>query len=245
MREGAQGTVIGARTSALVTTGGVVLEFSAVTQTFRSSPWQPARVALDHFSLRVGAGQMVAILGANGSGKSTALRIAAGLLRASSGECRRWGAGNPDDQAYRKIGYVPDLVAIPGFLSVGEALVAAARLSGVKTLRHATVVEALVDRVGLRVRLEHAVADLSRGQAQRLGLAVALLGEPELLLLDEPLSALDDEGAARMVALLAGLRDEGRTVLLTAHRSPELRACCDRLVRLDRGRMVEAWNHGA
>ncbi len=237
--------MIGARTLPAATTGGVVLEFSAVTRTFRSSLWQSARVALDDFSLGVGAGQVVAILGANGSGKSTALRIAAGLLRASSGECRRWGMSNPDGQTYRRIGYVPDFVAIPGFLSVGETLAAAARLGGRVSLSYAPVLRALVDRVGLRVRWGQAVADLSRGQAQRLGLAVALLGEPELLLLDEPLSALDDDGAARMLALLADLRAEGRTVLLTAHRSPELRACCDRLVWLERGRIVEVWSRGA
>lgn len=245
MRGQAQWTGTGPSSQSPSAAGGVVLEFVAVTQTYRRSLWQSAHVALDHFSLRVAARQMVAILGANGSGKSTALRIAAGLLRVSSGECRRWGLVGSKSKVYDKIGYVPDVVAMPGFLSVGATLVASARLGGRGDCYPPAVVRALLDRVGLCARLEQSVADLSRGQAQRLGLAVALLGEPELLLLDEPLSALDDEGGARMVELLSGLRDEGRTVLLTAHRSPELRACCDRLVWLDQGRIVAEWSRGA
>jgi ABC-2 type transport system ATP-binding protein len=135
----------------------------------------------------------------------------------------------------RKIGYVPDVCALPGFLTVGEVLSVAARLGG---LGRVAEPDALM-RVGLEGKAGHPVAGLSRGQAQRLGLAVALLRAPELLILDEPLSPLDDEGAARMVALLAELRASGCTVLLTAHRSPELTPLCDRMVWLADGRVVE------
>ena len=212
-----------------------VVEFVAVTRSYRLTPWTLERPALERFSLRVAAGQMVAILGANGSGKSTALRIAAGLLRPTAGTCRLWGSERPDPTMNRKIGYVPDVCDLPGFLTVGEVLSVAARLGGLGRVAEPDALK----RVGLEGKAGHPVAGLSRGQAQRLGLAVALLRAPELLILDEPLSPLDDEGAARMVALLAELRASGCTVLLTAHRSPELTPLCDRMVWLADGRVVE------
>ena len=107
-----------------------MVEFVAVTRSYRLTPWTLARPALERFSLRVAAGQMVAILGANGSGKSTALRIAAGLLRPTAGTCRLWGSERPDPAMNRKIGYVPDVCDLPGFLTVGEVLSVAARLGG-------------------------------------------------------------------------------------------------------------------
>jgi len=216
-----------------------VLEFVAVTRSFRRSPWGRPRVALDAFSLRVPAGRVVAILGANGSGKSTALRIAAGLLRASAGCCRLWGNAAPNRNEYSRIRYVPDVCGLPGFLSVRGVLGVVARLDGGRGAPDARAAEALLARVGLAGREDQRVDELSRGQTQRLGLAAALVGEPDLLLLDEPLSALDDDGACRMVGLLAALRAEGRTVLLTAHRSPELRDLCDGMVWLREGRVAE------
>jgi len=216
-----------------------VVEFAVVTRSYRRVPWTPAKPALADFSLRVATGQMVAILGANGSGKSTALRIAAGLLRPTAGVCRLWGRARPGPDLYRKIGYVPDVCALPGFLTVGEVLAVAARLGVGRCADGWGGARDILVRVGLDGRERDRVAGLSRGQTQRLGLAVALQQEPDLLLLDEPLSALDDDGAARMVGLLAALRDEGRTVLLTAHRSPELAQVCDRVVRLRDGRVVE------
>lgn len=217
----------------------MVLEFAAVTRTFRSSPWERMRLALDGFSLHVPPGRVVAILGANGSGKSTALRIAAGLLRPSAGSCRLWGKDAPAGAEYSRVGYVPDVCGLPGFLSVRGVLGVMARLGGDRGGADTEAVRALLDRVGLAGRDDQRVAELSRGQTQRLGLAAALLGAPDLLLLDEPLSALDDGGARRMVGLLAELRKEGRTLLLTAHRSPELEDLCDRMVWLREGRVVE------
>ncbi len=216
-----------------------MVELVAVTRSYRLTPWSPGRPALECFSLRIAAGQMVAILGANGSGKSTALRIAAGLLRPTAGVCRLWGSERPDLTMNRKIGYVPDVCALPGFLTVGEVLSVAARLGGLGRVAELDVAPDALTRVGLEGKAGHPVAGLSRGQAQRLGLAVALLRAPELLILDEPLSPLDDGGAARMVALLAELRADGCTVLLTAHRSPELTPHCDRMVWLADGRQVE------
>ena len=222
-----------------------VVEFAAVTRSFRRTPWTPARPALEDFSLRVEAGQIVAILGANGSGKSTALRIAAGLLQPTAGECRLWSHAHPGPDVYQKIGYVPDVCSLPGFLRVGEVLAVAARLGGGRCPDESAAARGILVRVGLGGREQDRVAGLSRGQTQRLGLAVALRREPDLLILDEPLSALDDEGAARVVALLAALRDEGCAVLLTAHRSPELAGLCDRMVRLRDGRLVEDRTRGS
>ena len=216
-----------------------VMEFAGVGRSYRRAPWSPARRALDDFSLRVGAGEVVAILGANGSGKSTALRIAAGLLRPTAGVCRLWGCARPASSLYRKVGYVPDVCSLPGFLTVGEVLSIAARLGEARRAVGLGFTTDALARVGLAGRGGDPVAGLSRGQAQRLGLAVVLLRAPELLLLDEPLSPLDDEGAARMVALLVELRKDGCTVLLTAHRSPELAGLCDRMVWLADGRTMD------
>jgi heme exporter protein A len=194
---------------------------------------------LRRLDLEVARGECVAVLGANGAGKSTLLRTLAGLLRPDAGTAEVLGGTLPADAALRRrIGYLGHETSLYRDLDARENLEYYARLFGVAGSR----VPELIAEVGLeRVGSRH-VAAYSRGMQQRLGLARALLHEPELVLLDEPLTGLDPDGAAVFARMLARLRSAGTTVLMATHDIARALESATRAVILDRGRV--AWDSG-
>jgi heme exporter protein A len=192
--------------------------------------------ALRDVTLRVGWGARVAVLGPNGAGKSTLLRIFATLLRPTSGELRLAGLSPRRDRALirRRIGVVAHQTFLFGALTALENLLFYARLYGVPQPRQRAA-QAL-DRVGLADRAGTQARVLSRGMQQRLALARALLHDPDLLLLDEPDTGLDQDGLALLAEIIAERPD--RAVVLTTHHVEWALALCERAVALDRGRVV-------
>lgn len=192
---------------------------------------RPILRALD---LHVARGEAVALVGPNGAGKTTALKAIAGLV-AYRGKVEIGGKDLARDPVGAKglFGYMPQ---VPRFLeeTARGALALVASLRGTDP----RAVDGLIARVGLAGHERRRVADFSTGMRQRLSLAAALLGDPAVLLLDEPTASLDLRGQAEFVALLRGLEEEGRTVLLTSHRVEEVRALASRVVVLDEGRVV-------
>jgi len=192
------------------------------------------RAALLDVDLEVGTGEVFGVLGPNGAGKTTLLRILVGLMRPSSGAATIAGmpAGSP--QALSSVGMLIEAPAAYPYLSGRDNLRVFARHARVERAQ----VEAALRAVELSDRADDRVSTYSLGMKQRLGVAIALLKEPEVLVLDEPTNGLDPAGIADMRALLRQLGREGRTVIVSSHVLSEIEQTCDRLAVLAGGRIV-------
>jgi ABC-2 type transport system ATP-binding protein len=190
--------------------------------------------AVDAVNLTVRRGEIYGFLGPNGAGKTTTLRMLLGLVRPTQGSARVLGGRPGDPSVLRRVGA---LIEGPGFypyLSGRDNLRVLARY---KRLPGADVERAL-ERVDLSERAGDAFKSYSLGMKQRLGVAAALLGDPDLLILDEPTNGLDPSGMADMRQLIRGLADRGRTVLLSSHLLGEVQQVCDRVGVIDGGRLL-------
>lgn len=192
--------------------------------------------ALADLTLRVGRGECLGFLGPNGAGKSTAVKILVGLVRATGGDAELLGRPAGDRRTRARIGYLPELFRYPDWLAAREVLGFHAKLMRLRDAARA--IDLVLDEVGLRDRADDRVGTYSKGMQQRLGLAVALLGEPEIVFLDEPTSALDPVGRSDVRALIERLRARNTTVFLNSHLLGEVERVCDRVCVVDRGRVV-------
>lgn len=194
--------------------------------------------AVDNLSLTIPAGQVFGLLGANGSGKSTTIKILLGLQRATAGHCEVGGILSDRVEARQRVGYLPEAPDFYRHLSGRELLRFYGRLAGLGEPRLRARVEAVLEEVGFGVAADRRVGTYSKGMLQRIGLAQALVHEPRLLILDEPTAGVDPVGTAEIVALIKRFKAEGRTVLLTSHLLGQIEDVCDRVAILDRGRLV-------
>ncbi|MGW5440027.1 ABC transporter ATP-binding protein [Nocardia asteroides] len=191
-------------------------------------------LAVDAVSMRVGAGEIYGFLGPNGAGKTTTLRMLAGLIRPSAGTALVRGLPPGDPAVLRRIGV---LIEGPGFypyLSGRDNLRVLARYRG----HGADAVERALSRVGLADRAADRFRTYSLGMKQRLGVGAALLGDPDLLVLDEPTNGLDPAGLADMRTLIVDLAADGHTVLLSSHQLAEVQEICHRVGVIAGGRLL-------
>lgn len=177
-------------------------------------------------TLDIPEGQVVGLLGPNGAGKSTLMKILMGLWRADSGNV----------QVPERIGYLPENNPLYEEMYVVEYLRFMAQMTGIPGSRYPEIVDGLIDKVGLTPERHKHIRELSKGYRQRVGLAQALLGDPQLLILDEPTTGLDPNQLVEIRALIRSLGQE-RTVILSTHIMQEVREMCDRVVILDHGRI--------
>ena len=210
-----------------------MIRFVDATKRFAST------VAVDRLTMSLNGGEVVALLGPNGSGKTTTLKMAAGLVRPDGGAVTigepPLAAFRPD--ARRALSFLPQRVAFPETLTGREVVEFYRRLRGAAPDRAASVMRfASLNGAG-----ERAVATYSGGMVQRLGLAVAMLPDAGALLLDEPTAALDPEGLAAFYALVAERRDAGRSVLFTSHQIADVDRLADRVLIVARGRLAGAF----
>jgi Cu-processing system ATP-binding protein len=191
--------------------------------------------AADEVTLSVAAGETLALIGPNGSGKTTMLKALVGLIRPSSGRVtiNRLDATSGGPAARASVGYLPQRLTFPEGVTARAALRLFARLRGVPVAQ----VDALLERVGLTDAADRVVDGFSGGMRQRLGLAAALIGEPAVLVLDEPTAALDPTGALLVRDLLAEIRRDGTTVLLSSHDLAEVASLADRVAIFAAGRI--------
>jgi ABC-type multidrug transport system ATPase subunit len=193
-------------------------------------------VALDDVSLHVAPGEAVVLLGPNGAGKTTLLRAIAGLAAVSSGRLTLAGVPVPPSSrtVRRFVGIVPQRTAFPRTVTVREFLASAARLRGVDGADG----ERVMARLALAGSADRRVHDLSGGMQQRVAIAQALLGDPPVLLLDEPTTGLDPASAHGFRALLAEIKGEGKTIVMSTHLLNELASFADRIGVMQGGRLV-------
>ena len=192
-------------------------------------------VAVDNLSLTVPRGHVFGLLGPNGSGKTTTMGMLLGLTRPTSGSFRLFGEQSKSLDALRRVGAIVETPAFYPYLSGRNNL---AYFQGVLGRGSAAELDNLLERVGLADRANDRFHTYSLGMKQRLGLAYALLGGPELLFLDEPTNGMDPAGMAEMRDLIRSLGTEDRTVFLSSHLLHEVEQVCDSVVILSKGKLI-------
>lgn len=207
---------------------------TTIVQTNGLSKRYGERMAVDAVDLSIGRGEVYGFLGPNGAGKTTTLRMLLGLVRPSAGSATVHGLAPGDPRAVARTG---SLVEGPGFYPYLSGRENLRVLSCYQGLRDAEV-DRVLERVDLASRAGDAFRSYSLGMKQRLGVAAAMLGSPDLLVLDEPTNGLDPAGMADMRRLIEELAGEGRTVLLSSHLLAEVQEVCDRVGIIDRGRLL-------
>ena len=194
-------------------------------------------VALDDLSLTVAQG-VFGFLGPNGAGKTTAVKILLGLTRPTQGSGSLAGAPFGSKGSLRRIGYLPELFRYQSWLTAREVLALHCELAGLDRGRWREEIDRVLAIVGLADRGASRVGTFSKGMQQRLGLGVALLGDPAVVLLDEPTSALDPVGRHDVREIIRALREKGTVVFLNSHLLTEVEQVCDSVAIVDRGKVV-------
>lgn len=213
-----------------------MIELEGVGKTYRSLTGREVR-AVEQFTLRIAAGEVLGIAGPNGAGKSTLISLLLGYLRPSAGAVRIAGM---EPRAYVErygVGYLSELVDVPPRWSVTEALTRYAVLAGVADRELALRVDEVIERLGLDEHRDKPVKALSKGSRQRLGLGQALLRGERIFILDEPTHGLDPLWTARFREIVASLRHPARVVVIASHNLEELERLCDRVAIVDRGQL--------
>lgn len=196
------------------------------------------KVAVRNLSLTVRRGEIFGFLGPNGAGKSTSIKMLLGLVKPTGGEALVLGAPSGDVDIRRKIGFLPEDFRFYTWLSATELLRLHGRLAGMGVKRVRERIPELLELVGLTPHREKRLRDFSKGMLQRIGLAQALIHEPELIFLDEPTSGLDPMGRRLVRDVIRAQRERGATVFLNSHLLSEVEITCDQVAFIKEGEIV-------
>jgi ABC-2 type transport system ATP-binding protein len=217
----------------------VVVETRNLSKVYRDF-WGRQKVqALKALDLEVKKGEIFGLLGPNGSGKSTTIKLLLGLLFPTSGEALVFGRDSSDVGKNERIGYLPEESYLYKFLNATETLDFYGRLFDMPADVRKDRVNELITMVGLDWAKRRQLKEYSKGMTRRIGLAQALINDPELVLLDEPTSGLDPLGTREMKDLIVRLRDEGKTVIMCSHLLADVQDVCDRIAILHQGELKE------
>jgi ABC-2 type transport system ATP-binding protein len=210
-------------------TDTTVLELIELTKVYRDFWGRESVKALDSLNLQVHPGEVFGLLGPNGSGKTTTVRLVLGLLFPSRGAVRLFGRAPQRVDIKRRVGYMPEESHLYPYLNAEETLDFFGRLFHIPRAERRRRVDALIDMVGLKRARTRPVGQFSKGMARRIGLAQSLINDPDFLILDEPTTGLDPIGSREMKDLILTLRERGKTILLCSHLLADVEEICDRL----------------
>ena len=214
-----------------------VIEIRNLSKVYRDF-WGRKKVqAVKSLSLDVKKGEVFGLLGPNGSGKTTTIKMLLGLLFPTSGEIRILGRNAADVEKNERIGYLPEESYLYKFLNADETLDFYGRLFKIPAKERAERADRLIRMVGLDVARRRQLKEYSKGMTRRIGLAQALINDPDLVLLDEPTSGLDPIGTREMKDLILRLKDEGKTVVLCSHQLADVQDVSDRIAVLFQGEL--------
>ena len=216
-----------------------MLEFYNVTKRFKTDFWTPTFLALNQFSFHLKEGTLTGFLGANGSGKTTAIKILLNFIFPSSGEIRfkKWQNLSLEERL-KKIGYTPERPYYYPYLSGLEFLTYVGSLSGVPNKLLFSRIEEYSTILSIANHLEKKISGYSKGMLQRLGLTASLIHGPELLILDEPTSGIDPLGRREIKMFLSDLHRKGKTIFVSSHIVSDLEEICSHLVIIEKGTLA-------
>ena len=217
----------------------VVIETHNLSKVYRDF-WGRQKVrALKALDLEVRRGEIFGLLGPNGSGKTTTIKLLLGLLFPTSGRALVFGKDATDVGKNERIGYLPEESYLYKFLNADETLDFYGRLFNMPAAERRERINRLIAEVKLEKDRRRQLKEYSKGMTRRIGLAQALINDPELIVLDEPTTGLDPIGTREMKDLIIRLREEGKTVLLCSHLLPDIQDVCDRIAILHQGELKE------
>ena len=217
----------------------VIVETRNLTKVYRDF-WGRQKVrALKALDLEVRRGEIFGLLGPNGSGKTTTIKLLLGLLFPTSGQALVFGSDAADVRKNQRLGYLPEESDLYKFLNAEETLDFYGRLFGMPHAVRRQRAFDLIEQVGLTKAKRRQLREYSKGMTRRIGLAQALINDPELLFLDEPTTGLDPIGIREMKDLILALRKQGKTILMCSHRLDDVQDVCDRIAILNEGELKE------
>jgi ABC-2 type transport system ATP-binding protein len=217
-----------------------VVEIENLTKDFSIGFWKKRPIrALDNLCLQVHKGEIFGFLGPNGAGKSTTIKILMHLLHPTSGSARILGKSVDTVSMHQVIGYLPENPYFYDYLTPAELLTYMGRLLGLRKPALSRKVETLLENVGLTQARALQLRKFSKGMVQRIGIAQAIINDPEIVFLDEPMSGLDPLGRMEVRRIITALKARGVTVFFSSHILPDVEAICDRVAILNRGRLQE------
>ncbi|WP_435009994.1 ABC transporter ATP-binding protein [Tundrisphaera lichenicola] len=217
----------------------VIIETRNLTKVYRDFWGRPKVQALKALDLKVNKGEIFGVLGPNGSGKTTTIKLLLGLLFPTEGDAFIFGEPTSNVAKNERIGYLPEESYLYKFLNAEETLHFYGRLFKISKAERTKRVGRLIDMVGLNAAKHRQLREYSKGMQRRIGLAQALINNPELILLDEPTSGLDPIGTAEIKELIRDLKTQGKTVVLSGHLLADMQDICDRIAILHRGELKE------
>jgi len=217
----------------------VIIETRNLTKVYRDF-WGRQKVrALKALDLEIRRGEVFGLLGPNGSGKTTTIKVILGLLFPTSGQVLCFGRDATDVTKNERIGYLPEESYLYKFLSAEETLDFYGRLFKMSRKLRRQRTSELISLVGLTQAKKRQLREYSKGMTRRIGLAQALINDPELILLDEPTTGLDPLGIRDMKQMILDLRDQGKTIVMCSHRLDDVEDVCDRIAILYEGELKE------
>jgi ABC-2 type transport system ATP-binding protein len=216
----------------------LAISASGLSKQYRSRFGRSVVRALEDLDLQVEAGEIFGLLGPNGAGKTTAVKILLGLTHPSSGEASILGVPVGRPESRRRVGYLPEGHRFPGYLTARATLSVFGKMSGMSSAALKSRIPVLLERVRLSDWADVRVKKFSKGMVQRLGLAAALVHDPDVLLLDEPTDGVDPVGRREIRDLLREEAARGRAILLNSHLLSEIEQTCNRVAILRKGRVV-------
>ena len=219
--------------------GDVVIETRNLAKVYRDFWGRSKKAALKPLDLEIRRGEIFGLLGPNGSGKTTTLKLLLGLIFPTSGEALVFGRPATDVAKNERIGYLPEESYLYKFLDAEETLDFYGRLFGMPPEERARRAAALIEMVGLSRDRKRQLREYSKGMTRRIGVAQALINDPELVLLDEPTSGLDPIGTREMKDLIIDLKRRGKTVIMCSHLLADVEDVCDRIAVLHQGELKE------
>ncbi len=217
----------------------VIIETRNLTKVYRDFWGRPKVQALKALDLQVHKGEIFGLLGPNGSGKTTTIKLLLGLLFPTEGDALIFNEPTTNVAKNERIGYLPEESYLYKFLNAEETLHFYGRLFKISKAERTKRVGRLIDLVGLNAAKHRQLREYSKGMQRRIGLAQALINDPELILLDEPTSGLDPIGTAEIKELIRDLKTQGKTVVLSGHLLADMQDICDRIAILHRGELKE------
>ncbi len=215
-----------------------VLEVRDLRKVFHIGFFRKRVEAVNGASFTVKRGEIFGLLGPNGAGKTTTIKAILRLIFPTAGEIRIFGRDAADREAAKRVGYMPENPYIYQYLKPMEFLDLCGRLVGIPKNARRARAEEMIDKVGIRDAVDRPIGKFSKGMMQRIGLAQALLHDPELLVLDEPMSGLDPIGRKEVRDVLLEQRSRGKTLLFTSHILSDVEMLCDRVVIMQKGRIT-------